>query len=311
MNSERLRVVAGFAVIAILWGSTWLAIKIGLQSVPPFFGVAIRFTVAFAALFILVRLRRERFLFDRTSLMLYANLGVLSFSFPYALVYWGEQYVASGLASVLFAVYPFVVAIGSHFLLAGERLNPNKLGGIVLGFAGLVIIFWSDIHLGTASTLGMGAILLSTGMQAGSLIFVKRKHKDISPTVMTLGGMVVGVCIMYVLAFSFEQTSDIHFDARGLGTILYLGTFGTVVTFVIYYWLLKKVEAVYLSLVSLVSPVLAVTLGALLLDEVFSPRTFAGAGLVFVGLLVANRRDLLAVMRKQRERMLSQKEMER
>lgn len=296
MKSEKILVSLGFIVISIIWGSTWLAIKIGLESVPPFFAVAIRFTLAALILFIIMRIRGERLPVDRTSVFLYLILAVLSFSFPFALVYWGEQYIASGLASILFAAYPFVVAVGSHFFLPDERMNPYKVTGIALGFIGVLIIFWSDIDLGGSSTLGMAAVLVSTIMQGISLVIVKRKSSHINPTTLTFGGMAMGITIMYSLALIFEDVSSIHLDVKGVGSILYLGTFGSVATFLVYYWLLKRVQAVYLSLVSLVTPVLAVILGTFWLNESLSPRIFSGAGLVLMGILIANGKDLATAL---------------
>ena len=307
MKSEKVLIGAGFVLISIIWGSTWLAIKIGLESIPPFYGVAIRFTFASLLLFIIMKVRGERIPFDRASVYLYVTLAVLSFSFPFALVYWGEQYIASGLASILFAVYPFVVAIGSHLFLQNEKLNPYKVFGIALGFIGIIIIFWSDIRIGDSSTMGMAAVLGSTLMQGASLVMVKRKSHsmNINPTTLSLGGMLFGIVIMYGIAFLFEDTSAIHFDGKGIGTILYLGSFGTVVTFVVYYWLLKRVEAVYLSLVSLVTPVLAVILGTLLLGEALEQQVFSGASLVLAGILIANGKDLMMTIRKSRNKFLS------
>ena len=293
MTREKARIIIGFATISIIWGSTWLAIKIGLESISPFYAVAIRFSLAALILAVITRLRGERLPFDRNALTLYLTLAVLSFSFPFALVYWGEQYIPSGLASILFAAYPFVVATGSHFFLPDEKLNPFKVIGILLGFLGVLVIFWTDLQAGNTSMWGMMAILLSTLMQGTSLVVVKRLNKTISSTSMSLGGMIFGIAIMYMLGLVFEDFSSVHFDARGIGSILYLGTFGTVVTFVVYYWLLKRIEAVYLSLVSLVTPVLAVILGTFWLNENLSPRVFSGAGLVLVGILVTNGRELL------------------
>ena len=282
-----------------------MVIKIGLESITPFYGIAIRFTLASIILFIIMRARGEIIHLDRTSLLMYFNLGVLSFSFPFALVYWGEQYIASGLASVLFAAYPFVVAIGSHFFLSTEKLNVYKTTGITLGFIGVLIIFWSDVNTGTNNILGMVAILASTIMQGSSLVIVKKVNHSISPTSLSLGGMVVSVGIMFPLAFLFEDLSALRFDTAGIGSILYLGTFGTVITFVVYYWLLKRVEVVYLSLVSFVTPVLAVILGALWLNETLSSRIFVGGGLVLVGILIANGKDLVVTLQQQTVRFLS------
>ncbi len=305
MKSEKLLMVGGFILISLIWGSTWYAIKIGLESVPPFFAVAIRFTIAGAVLFILLKLRGEKLPLDKDSISVYLTLAFLSFSFPFALVYWGEQYIGSGLASILFAVYPFVVASLSHFLLPSEKLNAFKIIGIMLGFIGVLIIFWDDIHIGDSATSGMIAILLSTVMQGTSLVIVKKRSKHLSPTLLTFGGMVIGVMIMYLLAFTFEDISLVRLDGKGIGSILYLGTFGTVVTFLVYYWLLKRVEAVYLSLVSLVTPILAVVLGTFLLNESLSPQVFSGAALVLLGICVANGKDLFAAVQKHKNKLFS------
>ncbi|HUN64602.1 MAG TPA: EamA family transporter [Bacteroidota bacterium] len=291
------KITAGFIVISLIWGSTWLAIKIGLDSVPPFYGAAIRFTVGSVILALLVLFRKERLSFDRGALAMYGTLGILSFGVPFALVYWSEQYIPSGLASVLFAAYPFVVAIGSHLLLAGERLTVYKSAGVLLGFTGVLAIFWSDLSLGSAGVGGMIAILISTFLQGTSLVIVKRWNRGLSPTVLTLGGMLVGVIILYAIAGVAERVADIRLDPKGICSILYLGSFGTVMTFVVYYWLLTHVEAVYLSLVSFVTPVLAVILGALVLGESFSSRVVLGAGLILAGIAVTNAHDLLTVVR--------------
>lgn len=299
MKSERALVVAGFVTITLVWGSTWLAIKIGLESVPPVFGVALRFTVAAGVLWLIQSFRGERLPWNRETLPMYLLLGASSFSIPFVLVYWGEQYVGSGLASILFATYPFVVAGFSHFLLPGERLTAWKLGGTVLGFAGIVVIFWTDLATGAGRIPGMAAIVLSTVLQGFSLVVVKKRGTGIPPVQLTLGGMTVSLAILWLMALAFEEFSAVRFDAAGVGSILYLGTFGSVLTFVVYYWLLRRVEALFLSLTALITPILAVVLGAIVLDEVLGSRVFAGAAMVLLGILAANGRDLLGRARRR------------
>ncbi len=298
MKSEKSLIILGFILISIIWGSTWLAIKIGLDSIPPFYGIAIRFTIASIILYMILKLRGESIPFDRTSILMYLNLAVFSFSFPFALVYWGQQYIASGLASILFAVYPFVVAVGSHLFLPSERLNIFKITGIIWGFIGIIIIFWSDIHFGANSTWGMAAVIGSTLMQGASLVILKKVNHVISPISLSFGGMTIGIMIMYPMAFIFEEFSSLRFDEKGIGSILYLGTIGTVVTFVVYYWLVKRVEIVYLSLVAFITPILAVILGALILHENLSSHIFIGSCFVLFGILIANGKDIKSALRR-------------
>ena len=300
MNSERLLKWLGFVLLCVIWGSTWFAIKIGLESLPPFAAVAMRFTLATLILFLVMRVRGERIPFDRSSVSLYMTLAILSFSIPFALVYWGEVYIGSGLAAILFAAHPFIVAAESHLFLPDERLNPFKIMGILLGFLGVLVIFWADLHAGGSSTGGMLAILVSSLMQGTALVIVKRKGANISPNALSIGGMMFGSVILIGMALVFEDVSRVRLDQKGVLSILYLAVFGTVIAFGTYFWLLKRVEAVYLSLIALVTPVLAVVLGSLWLEESLSPRIFSGASLVLLGILIANGKDLLSTVRSRR-----------
>jgi drug/metabolite transporter (DMT)-like permease len=293
MNVERVRLWVGFAIISFVWGSTWLAIKIGLGSAPPFFAAGIRFAIASSILFIIVRTRRLHVPVTPDAKKLYFVLGFLSFGIPYALVYWGEQFIPSGLCSVLFAAYPFWVAIFSHLLLRNERLDPFKVSGIILGFAGLVVIFSGDLEWsGTSALLGMAAIMTSTIIQGFALIMIKKYGQPVNPFAMNLVGMTIGAIVLLALGVAFERGRQFVFNSAAIGSILYLAAVGSVIAFVTYHWLLKRIEAVYLSLTSFINPIIAVILGAIVLGETLSPMVFAGSGLVLAGLLAANGRQL-------------------
>ncbi len=297
---KRPLVPLGIILITLIWGSTWLAIRLGLGSVPPLYGVALRFSVALVLLACILAIRRIGIPLDRDAAIVYVTIGLFSFSIPYALVYWSELYIASGLTAVLFAVFPFVVAVMSRYFLPDERLNAYKMTGILFAFLGILFIFWSDVRLGEASSLAMGAVLLSTLMQGATLMVIKRKGKHIDPMAMNAGGIIAGIPVMYGLALILEDFRDVRLDAPGIGSILYLGSLGTVVTFTVYYWLVKRVEAVYLSLISTVIPVIALILGALMLGEKLPPAVFGGSALVIVGLLLSNGRDLLGKLKSHR-----------
>jgi len=302
MKADRVKIVLGFIVISLIWGSTWLAIKVGLETIPPFSGVALRFTIALFFFFIIMKTRGIRPPFDRDAIRVYVTMGTLSFSIPFGLIYWAEQYVPTGLASVLFAVYPLIIAILSQVLLSGERLNSFKVIGIASGFLGVAVIFWQDLAGGSVSGPGMAAILVSTLLQALSLIITKKFGKHVSPVALSFCGIAFGLPIMCLMAGVLEGFSGIHFTLKGLASLAYLGTFGTVVTFTIYYWLLKRIEVVYLSLMSFVTPVIAVILGTFWLGESLSSEVFLGASLVLLGLFIANSRDLRETIRRTRLR---------
>ncbi len=302
MNTERFRIWIGFAIVCFVWGSTWLAIKVGLQSMPPFLGAGIRFAIASMILLVLVRVRRAKVPRTRDAMKVYVVLGTLSFGVCYALVYWGEQFISSGLSSVLFAAYPFCVALFSHFLLERERLTAFKMAGIILGIAGLAVIFSADLRVADASAIaGMAAVLLSTILQAFSLIQVKKHGQAIDPFAMNWVGMTMAAVLLLVLGLMVDRGKPMVLDGAAIGSVLYLAAVGSVLAFVTYYWLLKRTEAVYLSLSSFINPIIAVILGAVILGESLAPQTAAGTTLVLLGLLTANGNQLYAKVRTLRE----------
>ncbi len=301
MNSERFRIWTGFAIVSFVWGSTWLAIKIGLGSMPPFLGAGIRFAIAALILFVIVRLKRVRVSFSSEARKVYLVMGVLSFGICYALVYWGEQFIPSGLCSVLFAAYPFCVALFSHFLLESERLTSFKIAGILLGIAGLVVIFSGDLRLSDPSAaLGMAAVLLSTILQALALVLVKKYGQLINPFAMNWVGMTIGTVVLLLLGVALDRGKPVVLDGAAVGSVLYLAAVGSVLAFVTYYWLLKRIEAVYLSLTTFINPIIAVILGAILLGESLEPHIAGGATLVLVGVLTANGKQLSTKLRAVR-----------
>jgi drug/metabolite transporter (DMT)-like permease len=289
MKVESIKTWIGLAVISIVWGSTWVAIKIGLTSIPPFLGVGVRFLVASGVLFIILRIKRIRIPVTKDAKILYASLALLTFTVPFALVYWAEQYVASGLGSVLFAAFPFWVALFAQLLLPGEKINGFKAAGIVLGFTGIVIIFAHDLRFaGEGGVLPLLALLASTILQAFSTILVSKFGKPVSPFAMNFVGMLTGGVLLTLLGLLTESTEHVVLDGAAIGSILYLAVFGSVVAFVTYHWLLKRIEAVYISFTTFINPIIAVLLGALVLDERLAAGTLAGAACVLAGILVAN-----------------------
>ena len=127
MEKERVRIWAAFAIVCTVWGSTWMTIKIGLETIPPFFSAGVRFVIAAVLLFLIIRLRGISLPFDRNAWRVYLALGIPGYTIPFALVYWGQQYIPSALSSILFAAFPFWVAIFSHSLLTNEKLDLSKI----------------------------------------------------------------------------------------------------------------------------------------------------------------------------------------
>jgi drug/metabolite transporter (DMT)-like permease len=293
VNSERIKISLAFATSCLVWGSTWLAIKIGLSGMPPLLGAGLRFLLASIILFGIVKVWRIPVPMTSDAKKIYATLAILSFTIPFAFVYWAEQYIPTGLASILFAGYPFWVALFSYFMLKNEPLNVFKLSGIVLAFTGMVVIFSGDVHVAdTRAFIAMILMVTNTILQAYSLVLVKKIGQPINPFAFNFVGMMVSSILLIGASVMLESHDSIVWNTATVGSILYLGIVGSVIVFAAYFWLLKRVEAVYLSLVSFINPIVAVLLGAIVLGEKLDPNVFVGASFVLLGLLVANGRAL-------------------
>lgn len=289
-SSARLR--AAFLLLTLIWGTTWAVIRLGLEGIPPLTGVALRFGIAGALLLALVRHFGVRFTWSRRELGLWAMNGLFSFSVSYTIVYWAEQHIPSGLAAVLFATYPLMVAVIAHFALPGERLGWRASAGIVLGLAGVATIFSDDLQaLGGARAREVSLVMLvSPLVSAIATVAIKRWGKGIHPLSLTAVPMLMTAALVGTLAAVFERNAPIVFDLRSVGALVYLAVMGSAVTFTIYYWMLSHAAATRVALIAYTIPVVAVAVGAALFDEPIRPLVILGGALVLGGVAIVARR---------------------
>ncbi|MCL6100397.1 MAG: EamA family transporter [Bacteroidetes bacterium] len=289
MKNESLKVFSGYVLICLIWGSTWMAIRIGLDSLTPIFSAGLRFSSAAIFVFLMMKFRKITLQKDSHSVKLYLILGVFSFIIPYGLVYWGEQFIPSGLTSIIFAVMPFFVILFSKIFIPESAVGRDQILGSVIGFGGIVIIFSEDLIMDVSGyLLGMLAVLLSASIQGWIAVHLKKHGGQLNPLAMNFVPLVIAGISMTVFGLVFEDRAKWIFNADAIGSILYLGFFGTSIAFTTYYWLLKKINVVLLSLSTLITPIIAVLIGWLILDEKLSLRELFGSVLVLIGILFAN-----------------------
>lgn len=287
----RFLLVSVFAILTLIWGTTWAAIRIGLQGIPPFTGVAVRFGIAALVLLIAARLRGVRLGALPGERWLWVANALLAFCISYGVVYWCEQWVPSGLASVLFSTFPLFVAIMSHFALPQERLTLRGAIGVLLGFAGVAVIYSQDLTLLGGPQVAFAAIvfLISPFVSAIAQVIIKRWGKGVHPFSLTAVPMAITAVLMGSLAFLTEREASFTLDAVSIGALLYLALAGSAVTFSLLYWLLAHLSATRVSLVAYTIPVVAVCVGALFLGETITPRIIAGSAMVLLGVFLAVR----------------------
>lgn len=277
------------ALLILIWGTTWAAIRIGLEGLPPFTGVAIRFAIAAAVLLAVAAAMKWPLGSGSRAYFLWIVNAALSFSISYGVVYWAEQWVPSGLAAVLFSTFPLFVAVMAHFWLPGERLRLVSVVGVLLGFAGVVTIFSEDLTslAGRQTRWAALVFLISPFVSAVANVVIKRWGAGFHPISLTAVPMAMTAGIMGVLAAWIEKGRGISLDVASGAALIYLAICGTAITFLLYFWLLDRLPATRLSLITYGVPIVAVTVGTLLLDEAFTRRMFLGSLLVLAGVGLA------------------------
>lgn len=256
---------------------------------PPFTGIALRFGVATLVLLVAARLMRVPLGRVPHEKLLWLVNGLLFFSVSFGVVYWAEQYVPSGLAAVLFALFPLLVTLLAHLVLPGERLRPRASLGVVLGFLGIAVIFSEDFRRlgGEHVAFAASVLLLSPFVSAVSSVAVKRFGAGVHPISLAVAPMGICTIVMTVLALLFERDRPVAWTAATVGAVLYLAIAGSCVTFTLYYWLLRHVRASRVALLAYATPVVAVVTGVVFLHEPLTARIAVGALLVVGGVALA------------------------
>ena len=278
------------ALLCLVWGSTWVVIQEGLDDLPPLTSAAARFGLAGAAMAVLARCLREREGGADPRWWLWMTLGCGNFALSYGLVYTTETVLSSGLVSVLWGVFPMMMAAIGHWYLPGERLRAPQALGFAVGFAGLALVFATDVRsFGPGALPAALLLMLSPFVSALGTALVKRHGMAASSLVLNRNGMLVGALGLGVAALLLERGAPARWSPTAIGSVVYLALVGTVATFGLYFWLLRTIDANRMSLIAYVTPAVALTLGNLVRDEPVRPTTLAGSGLILAGVVLVVR----------------------
>lgn len=281
-------------LLCCIWGSTWLFIKLGLEDLPPLTFAGIRFVIATAIVFSLIKLRHIPLPAGKRDWTLLAVTGILSFTLNYGLVFWGEQYISSGLAALLQSTLPLFGLIIAHFYLPGERMTWAKTAGVLLGVVGVGVIFSNQLQMsGPRALWGSAALVLSAFCAAYANVLVKTYALNLQPAVLAGGQMLFGLVPLLLIGIPLEGNPlNYRWTMVAVISLFYLAIVGTVVAFLLYYWLMHNMDVTKTMLIALVTPVTAVILGMLVLKEEMHWRTLIGGAMIILGLaLIVLRRS--------------------
>jgi len=280
-------VLAGFGATCMIWSSTWVMIKIGLDGAPPFKAAGLRFLIAACLIFATLRVRGVRLPRTRAFIGLSVFLGAFQMGIPYGLVYWGEQHISSGLTAVLFSTIPLFTAVTARALL-GDPLSIRKITGIALGIGGVYIIFLDSVSLGgTHSIYGVVACLGSSFLAAFSSVIVKKYGRAYDPFASIALPMTIGALILGAAAMIFESDRPVSWDRTTITSIVYLAVFGSVSAFGLYFWLIKQMDVTVLSYQTFIIPIVALLIGWIFLRETVTLKIVTGGGMILAGIALA------------------------
>jgi drug/metabolite transporter (DMT)-like permease len=274
---------AAFVSVILIWSTTPLAIKWSALGVGFSFAVFARMAISVVLCAALLLVLRIRLPLHRRALHSYVASGTSMWG-TMVLAYWSSQYVSSGMISVLFGLSPLITSLGAMVWLKEESITANKLIGMLLGLAGLALVFRGGLGLGDGAGLGLVALFFAVVIQALGLVWIKRVGDDSPPLATTFGALAVGLPLFFAAWWFADGHWPAALPERATAAIIYLGMIGSVLGFMLYYYMIKHMDTSRIALITLITPVLALLLGHGFNNEAVLPQVWFGTLLILLGL---------------------------
>ena len=272
-GSDRLKrmsltrpILVGYISLCLIWGSTWLAIRVVVRDVPPLEAAALRFIAGAVLLLALAAIQKRRWPRDRAQWNAILTLSLTIMAIPYGLLFWAEQVVTSSMTAVLFSALPLVVALLTPLMMK-SKVPRQAVFAMLVAFGGLLVLFYTGLSASRRSLLAGLAILAAMLLSSWSVVYAKQRLREVDSVVGT--GLQLGFGSLALLwgTWALEAHRHANWTREALLALLFLAVFGSCVAFVVYYWLIKKMQPYQVSTISLVTPLIALMEGALLLRE--------------------------------------------
>lgn len=307
MKHERALAYAAFAVVCIVWGTTYLAIRVAVRTIPPMLLTSARFVVAGLILFALALLRRERIPRAFAELLV---VGLLMVGVGNFAVVWSEQWVPSGDAALLVATAPFWAVIMERTRKDGERIDARRAVGMLIGFIGVALL----VTPGAAGRAFdahfiLGAIAVQFGSIAWQYGTLRGKYnlKDVPPLMSSAFQMLAGGVAIGIVGIAAGEPRRLTLTGQGIGALAYLTIFGSVLAYTAYVYAVRNIRVTTLSLYAYINPLVAVVLGWLILNEQLTPMSIVAMVTILGGVALVQSterriRDRAATLDRRRGR---------
>ncbi|MFQ5577603.1 MAG: DMT family transporter [Anaerolineae bacterium] len=279
-------------VLAALWSPSFLFIKVALQDVPPLTLASARLTLAAVILYVVLRLNGQNLPKSWAVWRKFFFMGFFANALPFALFSIGELVADSGMAAILNGTTPIFTVILAHLFISDERLTAQKIGGVLVGFVGIVLLFLPQVGGGAplkgAGGLGLLAFTIAAISYGVGIVYARHNLRGLPPLVGPTTQLMMASAYLLPVALLVERPFHLSPGMPALGSVLALAVFGTALAFIIYYRLIERASATFLSLVTYILPPAGVALGVIFLNEAPGWNALAGCFLIVLGVMVVN-----------------------
>ncbi len=286
-----------FSLLGLVWGSSFLWIKVAVQEVGPATLVGFRLLIGLLGLAVVVAVRRPVLPRDRRTLIVLGLVGITNTALPFILISWGEQFIDSAIASILNGTVPLFTIVIAHLFLHDDRITPARVLGLITGFLGVVVLMSRDLGPDAVggNVLGQAAVLAAALSYAGSSVIARRNLRQVDSVVQAFLPLISADTVAWITAFASESPLQIPRLPITWLALAWLGLLGSCLAYLLYFHLLHSVGPTRATMVTYVFPVVGVILGVVFLDELADWHLVIGATLVALGIAVVNLRRKAAV----------------
>lgn len=290
-----LRIKLGYALLCLIWGTTWMAIRVLVRDVPPVRAAGLRLLVGAVALIGLALIQRAHGPRKAREWVFVTVLSFTMMGIPFGLVFWAEQFVTSSMTAVFYAATPLFVALFTPIVL-GKAVPRGAFLAMLCALGAIAYLFNFSLRTDARSTLGGAMILLAVVSSGLSAVLAKRELKHVDPVVSTGMQLVIGGAGLYLISLFLEAGQPSEWNPRAIAALLFLALIGSAVGFTVWYALIKHVPPYKLSTTNLVVPFIAIAEGALILHESITVQMFLAAMIVAAAVAVVLRAEADATL---------------
>lgn len=282
-----MQVSSAYISVVLIWSTTPLAIHLSNSSLSFVAAISVRMVLALVICLALLKLLGQPLIKERKDWLVYAASGFGLFP-NMLLLYWAALYIPSGLMSVLMGIYPFFVGIMSIIVLRQNPFNVTRICALLLAVLGLVIIHHEQMQLGPQAAVGVMVLVLACVLWAVSTVLVKKLGAQVGPLRQGTGSLVVAAPFFAIswLVLDGEVPALDSLDSASIGGVMYLVIMGSVVSHTLWFYVLRECTAISVSLVTLITPILAMTWGYFFAGETLSSTTVIGASIICFALML-------------------------